>query len=60
MSDRLGPLKSFVPPQTPALVVRRATLMKNLAAMQAAADTAGAALRAHGDPSPKAIVGGSA
>ena len=48
MSDRLGPLKSFVPPQTPALVVRRATLMRNLAAMQAAAEAAGAALRAHG------------
>lgn len=48
MSDRLGPLKSFVPSQTPALVVRRATLMRNLGAMQTAADAAGAALRAHG------------
>ncbi len=34
--------------QTPALVVRRAALMANLAAMQAACDAAGVRLRAHG------------
>jgi D-serine deaminase-like pyridoxal phosphate-dependent protein len=48
MSDRLGPLASFTPPQTPMLVVRRTVLEANLAAMQAACDAAGVALRAHG------------
>ena len=37
-----------VPPQTPVLVVRRAALMANLAAMQGACDAAGVRLRAHG------------
>lgn len=36
------------PPQTPALVIRRAALAANLAAMQAACDAAGVRLRAHG------------
>lgn len=37
-----------MPPVTPALVVRRAALAVNLAAMQQACDRAGVALRAHG------------
>lgn len=37
-----------VPPQTPALVIDRAALMRNLAAMQAACDAKGVRLRAHG------------
>ncbi|MGH6999251.1 MAG: alanine racemase, partial [Phenylobacterium sp.] len=48
MTDTLGPLISFQPPVTPALVVRRAALEANLATMQAACSAAGAALRAHG------------
>lgn len=48
MTDRLGPLAAFNPPQTPMLVVRRSMLEANLAAMQAACDAAGVALRAHG------------
>ncbi|WP_380862179.1 alanine racemase [Sphingoaurantiacus capsulatus] len=38
----------MTPPLTPALVVRRSALMRNLAAMQARCDAAGVALRAHG------------
>ena len=38
----------FVPPQTPALVIDRAALESNLAAMQALCDAAGVRLRAHG------------
>ena len=34
MSDRLGPLTDFIPPQTPMLVVRRSVMETNLAAMQ--------------------------
>ncbi len=48
MTDTLGPLLSFQPPVTPALVVRRATLEANLATMQAACSAAGVGLRAHG------------
>ncbi|WP_439546760.1 alanine racemase [Sandarakinorhabdus sp.] len=44
-SDVLARIK---PPITPALVIRRATLMANLAAMQAACDAQGVRLRAHG------------
>ena len=48
----MQPLAEFLarvaPPQTPALVVRRAALMANLAAMQAACDAGGVRLRAHG------------
>ncbi len=36
------------PPQTPALVIRRAALTANLAALQGACDAAGVRLRAHG------------
>jgi D-serine deaminase-like pyridoxal phosphate-dependent protein len=49
---RMQPLADFlshiVPPATPALVVRRAALMRNIAAMQQRCDAAGVALRAHG------------
>ncbi len=48
MTDRLGPPTAFRPPMTPALVVRRAALERNLAAMQALCDAAGVRLRAHG------------
>jgi D-serine deaminase-like pyridoxal phosphate-dependent protein len=41
-------LARVAPVQTPALVVRRAALMANLGAMQAACDAAGVRLRAHG------------
>ncbi len=41
-------LARLVPPQTPVLVIRRAALAANLAAMQAACDAAGVRLRAHG------------
>lgn len=41
-------ITSFVPPQTPALVVDRQALEANLAAMQALCDAAGVRLRAHG------------
>ena len=48
----MQPLAEFFskvsPPQTPVLVVRRAALLANLAAMQAACDAAGVRLRAHG------------
>jgi 3-hydroxy-D-aspartate aldolase len=37
-----------VPPQTPALVIDRTALMRNMAAMQAACDAKGVRLRAHG------------
>ncbi|HYE46375.1 MAG TPA: alanine racemase [Caulobacter sp.] len=40
--------ESFRPPQTPALVIERAALDANLAAMQALCDAAGVRLRAHG------------
>ena len=46
--DRLGPLRTYRPPATPMLVVRRSILERNLAVMQAACDDAGVALRAHG------------
>lgn len=48
MSLTSGPPLDFVPPITPALVVRREILERNLAAMQGACDAAGVALRAHG------------
>lgn len=48
MTERLGPPTQFLPPVTPALVLRRAALEKNLAAMQALCDAAGVKLRAHG------------
>lgn len=48
MTEPLGPPIDFRPPMTPALVVRRAALEANLAAMQGACDAAGVALRAHG------------
>lgn len=48
MTDRPGPPVAFHPPMTPALVVRRAVLEQNLAAMQALCDAAGVKLRAHG------------
>lgn len=48
MTDRLGPPIAFQPPMTPALVVRRASLERNLAAMQGLCDAAGVRLRAHG------------
>ncbi|WP_332765387.1 DSD1 family PLP-dependent enzyme [Phenylobacterium sp.] len=48
MTDRPGPPLAFRPPMTPALVVRRAVLEQNLAAMQALCDAAGVKLRAHG------------
>lgn len=38
----------FVPPQTPALVIDRAALDANIAAMQRRCDAAGVRLRAHG------------
>jgi D-serine deaminase-like pyridoxal phosphate-dependent protein len=41
-------LARVTPPQTPALVIRRAALDANIAAMQAACDAAGVRLRAHG------------
>ena len=41
-------LANVMPQQTPALVIRRATLAANLAAMQGACDAAGVRLRAHG------------
>lgn len=41
-------ITSFVPPQTPALVVDRAALDANLAAMQSLCYTAGVRLRPHG------------
>ena len=41
-------LARVTPLQTPVLVIRRAALTANLAAMQAACDTAGVRLRAHG------------
>jgi 3-hydroxy-D-aspartate aldolase len=41
-------LANIAPRQTPALVIRRAALTANLAAMQGACDTAGVRLRAHG------------
>jgi D-serine deaminase-like pyridoxal phosphate-dependent protein len=41
-------LAQVSPPQTPALVIRRAALLANLAAMQAACHAAGVRLRAHG------------
>lgn len=48
----MQPLNDFLaritPPMTPLLVVRRAALAANIAAMQAACDTAGVRLRAHG------------
>ena len=48
----MQPLADFLalvaPPATPALVVRRAVLMRNLAAMQQRCDAAGVALRPHG------------
>lgn len=48
----MQPLADFLtlvtPPATPALVIRRAALMHNIAAMQARCTAAGVALRAHG------------
>ena len=44
----MGPPTDFQPPMTPALVVRRAALEQNLAAMQGLCDAAGVKLRAHG------------
>ena len=48
----MQPLADFLsrvsPPQTPALVIRRAALGANLAALQSACDAAGVRLRAHG------------
>lgn len=48
----MQPLADFLamlrPPLTPVLIVRRAALMANLSAMQAACDAAGVGLRAHG------------
>lgn len=48
----MQPLADFLtlvrPPTTPALVIRRAGLMRNLAEMQQRCDDAGVALRAHG------------
>jgi D-serine deaminase-like pyridoxal phosphate-dependent protein len=41
-------LAKVVPPHTPALVIRRAALEANLAAMQGACNAAGVRLRAHG------------
>ncbi len=41
-------LKRISPPQTPALVIRRAALIANLAALQGACDAAGVRLRTHG------------
>ena len=41
-------LSRVSPPQTPALVIRRAALGANLAALQSACDAAGVRLRAHG------------
>ncbi len=41
-------LAQVAPPQTPLLVIRRAALVANLAAMQAACDAAEVRLRAHG------------
>lgn len=41
-------LVNITPRQTPALVIRRAALTANLAAMQGACDAAGVRLRAHG------------
>jgi 3-hydroxy-D-aspartate aldolase len=40
--------EGFSPPQTPLLVIDRAALERNLAAMQQACDAAGVRLRAHG------------
>lgn len=48
MTDRPGPPVAFQASITPALVVRRAVLEQNLAAMQALCDAAGVKLRAHG------------
>ena len=46
--DRLGPLRTFRPPMTPMLAIRRSVLEENLSRMQGACDAAGVALRAHG------------
>ena len=51
-----GPPVGFAPPTTPALVVRRAAMERNLAAMQHACDAANVRLRAHGN----AALGGHA
>ncbi len=48
MQDPASFLARVAPPLTPALVIRRAALMANLAIMQAACDRAGVRLRAHG------------
>ena len=48
MTDTSSFLARVTPPITPSLVVRRAALMRNLAAMQRRCDAAGVALRAHG------------
>src|SRR5689334_20148286 len=48
MTDRLGTLRTFRPPRTPALCVRRDALERNLVAMQRFCGEAGVALRAHG------------
>ena len=48
MTQAPGPPAQFQPPMTPALVVRRAALEQNLAAMQGLCDAAGVKLRAHG------------
>ena len=48
MQSRDDFLAKVKPPITPALVVRRAVMMDNLAAMQAACTAKGVRLRAHG------------
>ena len=45
MTQAPGPPAQFQPPMTPALVVRRAALEQNLAAMQGLCDAAGVKLR---------------
>ncbi|WP_328831964.1 alanine racemase [Thermaurantiacus tibetensis] len=50
-------LARIPPPRTPALVVRRAALEANLAAMQAACDAAGVRLRAHGKMHKASAIG---
>lgn len=48
MPDLAAFFRRVAPPETPALIVRRAALVRNLATMQAACDAAGVGLRAHG------------
>jgi 3-hydroxy-D-aspartate aldolase len=49
-------LGAVVPPQTPALVVRRVAMEANLRSLQAACDAAGVALRPHGKMHKSSVI----